>query len=89
MVRLATLRTRGLTAVHLPALVEEAVARAEREAESLHKGLSVRCARMSDVADAALLGQALQEVLSNALEFSGHDVAPVAVALERRDTAWS
>ncbi len=87
VVRLASLPQPRLTAVKLRELVEEVVSRAAQEAEDLHKRLECVCSLedVEIVADAALLGQALQEVLSNALEFSGRDVARVAVTLSRRD----
>ncbi|WP_029458510.1 sensor histidine kinase [Solidesulfovibrio alcoholivorans] len=87
VVRLASLPHPRLTAVNLADLVREAADRAEREAESLHKRLecSLSLEEVEIVADAGLLGQALQEVLQNAVEFSGKDVAHVAVALSRRD----
>ena len=87
VVRLASLPHPRLAALSLPKLIEEAAARVEQAAESLHKRLE--CALSLEdveiVADGSLLGQALYEVLLNALEFSGHDTVRVAVTLARRD----
>ncbi len=87
VVRLASLPHPRLTAVNLADLVREAVERAERTAESLHKRLecALSLEEVEIVADAALLGQALQEVLQNAVEFSGKEAARVAIGLYRRD----
>lgn len=87
VVRLASLPQPRLTAVKLDCLVEEVAQRAEQAAEDLHKRLecSLSLEEVEIVADAGLLGQALQEVLQNAVEFSGHDAARVAISLRRRD----
>lgn len=87
VVRLASLPQPRLTAVRLDGLVEEAALRAEQAAEDLHKHLecSLSLEEVEIVADAGLIGQALQEVLQNAVEFCGGDAVRVAVSLRRRD----
>jgi signal transduction histidine kinase len=87
VVRLASLPHPRLAAVELSELVSEAVERASEAAETLHKrvdwALAVGTAEI--VADRELLGQALHEILVNAVEFSGREAPRVAVALVRRD----
>jgi len=87
VVRLSSLPHPRLTALPLGGLVEEAAARAEQAAESLHKRLE--CALSLEdveiVADGSMLGQALHEILLNALEFSGRDTVRVTITLARRD----
>ena len=87
VVRLASLPHPRLAAVELSDLVSEAVERASEAAEAMHKRadwtLAVCTAKI--VADRELLGQALHEILVNAVEFSGQEVPRVAVTLVRRD----
>jgi len=87
VVRLASLPHPRLAAVELSELVSEAVERASEAAEVMHKRvdwvLAVGAAEI--VADRELLGQALHEILVNAVEFSGREAPRVAVTLVRRD----
>ncbi|MHC1711540.1 MAG: PAS domain-containing sensor histidine kinase [Solidesulfovibrio sp.] len=87
VVRLASLPHPRLVAVDLVALVEEAATKAAEAAEALHKRVefvfSLQEAEI--VADGTLLGQALHEILLNAVEFSGSDAVRVELTLSRRD----
>ncbi len=87
VVRLASLPHPRLTAVNLAVLVEEAVSRTEEAAEALHKRpeFDLSLEPIEIVADGTLLGQALREILLNAVEFSGRDAPRIAVRLSRRD----
>jgi len=87
VVRLASLPQPRLTAVSLSALVEEAAAGAEEAAVALHKRLECSlCLEETEiVADRNLLFQALQEILLNAVEFSGRDTVRASLFLTRRD----
>lgn len=87
VVRLASLPQPRLAAVDLAALVQEAVDRAGEAAEAMHKRVEwVLAVGASEiVADQEILGQALHEILVNAVEFSGRETARVAVTLVRRD----
>ncbi|MFP5258960.1 MAG: sensor histidine kinase [Acidobacteriota bacterium] len=87
VVRLASLGRPRLGAVDLARLVADAAARATEAGDGLHKGVEFRLAvePMEIVADEALLGQALDEILLNAVEFSGREAVRIAVSLSRRD----
>ncbi|EHJ47214.1 PAS/PAC sensor signal transduction histidine kinase [Solidesulfovibrio carbinoliphilus subsp. oakridgensis] len=87
VVRLASLPQPRLLAVNLSELAEEAAGRAEEAAVALHKRLECsRCLEEAEiVADRTLLAQALQEILLNAVEFSGHDTVRVTLSLTRRE----
>ncbi len=89
VVRLASLPHPRLEAVDLARLSEEAATRAAGAAEALHKradfGVSLPSAEI--VADEGLIAQALDEILLNAVEFSGRDTVRVRLTLTRRDDA--
>ncbi|BAH75798.1 two-component system sensor histidine kinase NtrB [Solidesulfovibrio magneticus] len=87
VVRLSTLGSPRFAAVRLGRLVEEALSRAARSAEGLHKRLEshISLEDVEIVADEALLSLALDEVLLNAVEFSGHERVRVSINLARRD----
>lgn len=89
VVRLASLPHPRLVAVDLANLIEEGAARASEAAMALHKHVdfvfSLQDAEI--VADATLVGQALHEILLNAVEFSDRDTVRVTLSLTRRDDA--
>lgn len=87
VVRLASLPHPRFTAVPLAGLVEEAANRAGETARTMHKRVdwALSLSDVEIVADRELLGQALQEILRNTVEFSGRETVRVAIALARRD----
>lgn len=87
VVRLSSLPQPQLASVDLSQLVREAVDRTSEAAEVMHKRVDWRLSltEVEILADKGLLGQALAELLLNAVEFSGGETARVAVTLERRD----
>ena len=87
VVRLSSLPHPCFAAVELRTLVEEATARVGEAAAAMHKQVAwvFDLADTTIVADRGLLGQALHEILLNAVEFSGGETARVAVDLARRD----
>jgi PAS domain S-box-containing protein len=89
VVRLASLPHPRLTAVELKQLVEEAATRASEAAMALHKRVEFAyyLQEAEIVADEALIGQALHEILLNAVEFSDSNVVRVDLSLTRRDDA--
>lgn len=88
VVRLSSLPRPRLLGMDLGVVVEQALVRAADDALALHKRLDYTFTqRAADiVADAGLLGQALHEVLLNAVEFCGRDVVHVEVTLSRPDS---
>ena len=89
VVRLSSLPHPRLFAVNLAALASEAAGRAAEAAEAVHK--RAECELVLEeaeiVADAGLLAQALDEILLNAVEFSGRETVRLRLELARRDDA--
>ncbi|MHC1789337.1 two-component system sensor histidine kinase NtrB [Solidesulfovibrio sp.] len=89
VVRLASLAQPRFAVLNLTRLVEEAANRAAETACGLHKRADCRLCldAVEIVADESLLGQALDEILLNAVEFSGRKAVTIAIGLTRRDDA--
>jgi len=87
VVRLASLPHPRLSAVNLKTLVEEAVSKASEAAVALHTHVdfALSLEETEIVADAALIGSALDEILLNAVEFSGRDAVRVTVSMTHGD----
>ena len=89
VVRLASLTEPRFYAVDLTRLVADAASRAAETAIGLHKRVERRLdlEAVEIVADEALLSQALDEILLNAVEFSGREAVGIAISLTRSDDA--
>lgn len=89
VVRLASLAQPRYYAVNLSRLAEEAASRAAEAAAGLHKRVECRLdlEDVEIVADEDLLAQALDEILLNAVEFSGREAVHIVISLTRRDDA--
>ena len=89
VVRLASLAQPRFDTVNLTRLLEEAAFRAGEAATGLHKRVefTLDLAPVEIVADETLLCLALDEILLNAVEFSGREAVAIAISLTRRDDA--
>jgi len=87
VVRLSSLPHPRLFALNLAALAAEAADRAAEAAQKLHKRGEGEFAleEAEIVADAGLIGQALDEILLNAVEFADREAVRLRLALARRD----
>lgn len=87
VVRLASLPHPGFVSVELRPLIEEAMGRINEAAGAMHKQVHwlPSLNEISIVADRTLLGQALYEIMLNAVEFAVNESVRLAVDLHRRD----